>query len=107
MAELPVRRGGCTGSLDASIGYRRGGGRPAWRRTEIATVEAVSVGGDAARVTATVNHTFSDRKYSSVEEDVVYLDRSGEDWLIAKPSATLYRAVGYPEPPLRAFTPPR
>ena len=106
LSELPVNRGGCVSSLTASIGHRRPGGVPAWRRTEIVEVSAVSVGGDRARVTATVTHRFADRKYTSIEEDVIYLDRDGGRWLIAKPSATLYRAVGYPEPPLRAFTPP-
>ena len=67
---------------------------------------AVSVGPERARVTATVMHRFSDRGYRSVEEDVIYLDRIGGRWLLAKPSGTLYRAVGYPEPPLRALTPP-
>ena len=82
-------------------------GSPAWEGTEIATFDAFALTGDRARVTATVNHTFSDRKYSSVEEDVVYLERLVAGWRILQPSATLYRAVGYPEPPLRAFTPPR
>ena len=44
---------------------------------------------------ATVTHHFSDRKYVSVEDDVIYLQRVGGRWLLAKPSATLYRAVGY------------
>ncbi|CAN5562774.1 hypothetical protein BH20ACT15_BH20ACT15_12950 [soil metagenome] len=106
--ELPLRRGGCPASLRASIGFQRPGGRPAWRSTEVISVDAVSVGDDEARVTATVAHRFSDRSYTSVEEDVIYLEREpGGEWLLSKPSATLYRAVGYPEPPLRAFTPPR
>ena len=61
---------------------------------------------DRARVTATVSHDFSDRPEPSVEEDVIYLDRVGDAWLVAKPSASFYRAIGYPEPPLRALTPP-
>jgi hypothetical protein len=105
--DLPEERGGCARSLDASIGHRRPGGQPAWKRTEIFEVTAVSVGDDEARVTASVTHRFSDRKYTSIEEDVVYLDRgAGGRWLLAKPSITLYRAVGYPEPPLRALSPP-
>jgi hypothetical protein len=64
------------------------------------------VEGIGARVTASVVHRFADRNYTSVEDDVIYLRPAGERWLLAKPSATLYRAVGYPEPPLRAFTPP-
>lgn len=104
--ELPRRRGDCAGSIDASIGYARPGGTPAWRRTIVRELTAVSVGGGRARVTATVTHDFADRNYTSIEEDVIYLDRRGEQWLIAKPSASFYRAVGYPEPPLRALTPP-
>ena len=106
LSELPVRRGGCASSLAASIGHRRPGGTPAWRRTTIAEIRAVSVEGVGARVTATVVHRFADRKYTSVEDDVIYLRPAGERWLLAKPSGTFYRAVGYPEPPLRAFTPP-
>jgi hypothetical protein len=106
LSELPVRRGACASSLAASIGHRRPGGTPAWRRTTIAEIRAVSVEGVGARVTATVVHRFADRKYTSVEDDVIYLRPAGERWLLAKPSGTLYRAVGYPEPPLRAFTPP-
>lgn len=104
--ELPLPQPGCGPALSASIGFRGEGGTPAWRRTRIHEVTAVSVSEDRARVTATVSHDFSDRPEPSVEEDVVYLDRVGDEWLIAKPSATLYRAVGYPEPPLRALTPP-
>jgi hypothetical protein len=106
LKELPVRRGGCANSLSASIGHRRPGGTPAWKRTTIAEIRAVSVEGVGARVTASVVHRFADRNYTSVEDDVIYLRPAGERWLLAKPSATLYRAVGYPEPPLRAFTPP-
>ncbi len=106
LSELPVRRGGCASSLAASIGHRPPGGTPAWKRTTIAEIRAVSVEGLGARVTASVVHRFADRNYTSVEDDVIYLRPAGERWLLAKPSATLYRAVGYPEPPLRAFTPP-
>ncbi|MGZ5321753.1 MAG: hypothetical protein ACXWZW_03250 [Solirubrobacterales bacterium] len=106
LSELPVRADGCAAALDASIGQTGRGGAPAWKRTRILEVTAVSVGPERARVTATVLHRFSDRGYRSVEEDVIYLDRIGGRWLLAKPSGTLYRAVGYPEPPLRALTPP-
>ena len=107
LRELPVRRGGCVASLRASLGHHPRGGAPAWRRTEIISIKAVSVEGEGARVTATVTHHFADRKYVSVEDDVVYLEQpSGGRWLISKPSGTLYRAVGYAEPPLSAFEPP-
>lgn len=104
--ELPQPQPDCGPALSASIGFRGKGGTPAWRRTRIHEVTAVSVSEDRARVTATVSHDFSDRPEPSVEEDVVYLDRAGGEWLIAKASPTIYRAVGYPEPPLQALTPP-
>jgi hypothetical protein len=104
--ELPRRRGDCAASLAASIGYARPGGTPVWKKTTIEELKEVSVGPDRARVTATVTHVFADRKFPSVEDDVIYLDRSGDRWLLAQPSGTLYRAVGYPEPPLRSLSPP-
>ena len=99
-------QGDCSARMDASIGRTGAGGAPAWKRTSVEEVKAVSVGEQEARVTATVVHTFSDRDYPSVEDDVIYLRREPDGWKIAKASATLYRAVGYPEPPLRAFTAP-
>ena len=88
------------------MGSRPADGGPAWRRTAIVEMKPDSLGDDRARVTTTVTHHFSDRKYVSVEDDVIYLERVGGRWLIAKPSATFYRAVGYAQPPLRAFSPP-
>ena len=104
--QLPTRRGGCGPSLRASIGARPRGGGPAWRKTTLVEVKTEDLGGGRARASATVTHHFSDRKYVSVEDDVIYLLRDGGRWLLAKPSGTLYRAVGYPEPPLDALTPP-
>jgi len=106
ISELPRRRGDCPASLAASIGYARPGGTPVWKRTTLEELNEVSVGPERARVTATVTHRFADRRFPSVEDDVIYLDRAGDRWLLAKPSGTLYRAVGYPEPPLRSLTPP-
>jgi hypothetical protein len=94
-------------STAARIGSGGRGGTPAWRRTTIRELKAVSVGEDEARVTATVTHDFSDRSYVSLEEDVIYLVRGpGGGWLIAKPSGSFYRAIGFPEPPLSSLTPP-
>jgi hypothetical protein len=107
LGRLPKRRGGCRASLSASIGTRPSGGAPAWRKTTLVEVKPEDLGNGRARLSATVTHHFSDRKYVSVEDDVIYLQRVGGRWLLAKPSATLYRAVGYAEPPLSAFTPPR
>jgi hypothetical protein len=104
--ELPKRRGGCRPSLRASIGTEPRGGGPAWRRTSLGELDTQALGDDRARVTGTVTSRFSDRKYVSVEDDVIYLQRVGGRWLLAKPSGTLYRAIGYPEPPLTALTPP-
>jgi hypothetical protein len=103
---LPARRGGCVPSVRASIGARPRGGAPAWRKTSLVEVKPEDLGAGRARVSATVTHHFADRKYVSVEDDVIYLERVGERWLVAKPSGTFYRAVGYPEPPLSAFEPP-
>jgi hypothetical protein len=106
LAVLPTRRGGCRPSLRASIGTRPRSRGPAWRRTVLVDVKTEDLGDGRARVSATVTHRFSDRKYVSVEDDVIYLEKLGDRWLLAKPSATLYRAVGYAQPPLRAFSPP-
>ena len=104
--ELPKRRGGCRRSLRASIGTKPRGGGPAWRRTSLVEVKGEALGDDRARVNASVTTRFSDREYVSVEDDVIYLERVRGRWLLAKPSGTLYRAVGFPEPPLSALTPP-
>ncbi len=106
LSDLPKHREGCRSSLRASIGVRPAAGGPAWRSTEVVEVKPEALGSDRARVTTTVTHHFADRKYVSVEDDVIYLQRVGGRWLLAKPSATLYRAVGYAQPPLRAFAPP-
>jgi hypothetical protein len=106
LRDLPAARGGCGSSLRASIGTRPRGGGPAWRRSALAEAKDERLGPDRARVSATIVHHFSDRKYVSVEDDVIYLARVRGRWLLAKPSATLYRAVGYAQPPLRAFAPP-
>jgi hypothetical protein len=96
----------CHGSLPGTIGTRPRNGGPAWLKTRLAAVKVERLGDDRARVSATAVHRFSDRKYVSVEDDVIYLERGGGGWLLAKPSATFYRAIGYPEPPRRAFAPP-
>jgi hypothetical protein len=106
LSQVPKPRGGCRSSLQASIGTRPRRGGPAWRKTTLVEVKAEDLGEGRARVSATVTSHFSDRKYVSVEDDVIYLERVGTRWRLAKPSGTLYRAVGYPEPPLSSFTPP-
>jgi hypothetical protein len=107
LGDLPRQHGGCRSSLRASIGTHPADGGPAWRSTRVVELKPEALEGDRARVTATVTHRFSDRNYVSVEDDVIYLERVAGRWLIAQPSATFYRAVGYAQPPLRAFAPPR
>jgi hypothetical protein len=105
---LPRGGPGCAGAVSASLGYSIPGG-PAWRRTEIRRIDSVELDpqrpGDA-RVRATVVHRFAHHREPSIEDDLIYPRRSGGRWLIAKPSSTLYRAVGAENVPLRAITPP-
>jgi hypothetical protein len=102
---LPVRRGGCGRALSASIGYRDPRGLPVFEGVRLREL-AVRVRAARARALATVSVRFADRGAPSVEDDVIYLERKGGNWLVAKPSATLYRAIGS-EPPPSALAPPR
>ena len=104
---LPERRGSCQASLDASIGHAAPGGAPRWLHTRLVDADAVVLvqGGDG-RLTGTVVHRFAGSREPSIEDDVVYLRRVGEVWLIVKPSASFYRAIGARDVPLSALTPP-
>ena len=97
--ELPRPRAGCEAALEASIGYRDPRGLPVWEGAELARVTSLELAGDTAKVVATVVTRFADRDEPSVEDDIVYLARDNSDWVIAKPSATLYRAIGAEAPP--------
>ena len=55
---------------------------------------------------ATVVTQFADRSEASVEDDILYLIRTGDAWLVAKPSSTLYRAVGIADVPPSVLAPP-
>jgi hypothetical protein len=103
--ELPVQRGDCASSLSASIGYRDPRGIP-WRDTRIEEFVEVSVAPPEARATVSVFTRFAGDREPSIEDDLIYLERSGEEWLIVKPSTTIYRAVGIAEIPLDAIRPP-
>jgi hypothetical protein len=103
---FPRDRGACAPSLSASIGYRDRRGFPVYDRSTVPRIPAVVIDGSDARVTATVVTRFADDREPSVEDDVVYLRRSGGRWLIVKPSATLYRAIGVGDIPPQAITPP-
>ena len=104
--ELPAARPSCPASLEASIGYRDARGLPVWEGAEVARIGSVELDGDTAKVVATVVTRFADRDEVSIEDDIVYLTRAGGGWVIAKPSATLYRAVGIADIPPSVLTPP-
>jgi hypothetical protein len=103
---LPRERGGCAASLGASIGYRDPRGFPVFDSARLQSIGNVAVGAGEARVTATVVTGFADRDEPSIEDDVIYLVESEGEWRIARPSSTLYRAVGKAEVPPQAIAPP-
>jgi hypothetical protein len=97
--ELPEQRGSCAASVRASIGYADPRGFPVFESAKLRGRPEIEVDGTEARATATVITEFADRSELSVEDDVAYLERHGQRWLIAKPSSTLYRAIGVPDVP--------
>jgi hypothetical protein len=103
---FPRDRGSCATSLSASVGYRDPRGFPVYVRSRVARIPDVAISGTTARVTATVVTRFAGGREPSVEDDVIYLAKSGRRWLIAKPSATLYRALGVGNIPPQAIAPP-
>jgi hypothetical protein len=104
--DLPEGRGGCAPSVRASIGYADPRGFPQWRRSSLRRIGSATVEGSSARVVATVVTYFADRKEPSIEDDVLYLEESGGRWGLAKPSATLYRAIGAPDVPPEVLAEP-
>lgn len=105
--ELPRDRGDCAKSLEASIGYRDPRGLPVWKGAEVTQVAVPELGDDTAKAVATVVTTFADREEYSVEDDVIYLERRRGQWLMAKPSSTVYRAVGIADVPPTVLAPPQ
>jgi hypothetical protein len=104
--DFPRDRGSCAGSISTSIGYRDPRGFPVYERSRVARVPAVAISGSTARVTATTVTRFADNREPSVEDDLIYLNRQGGPWRIAKPSATLYRAIGIGDIPPQVLAPP-
>jgi hypothetical protein len=49
---------------------------------------------------------FAGNREPSVEDDLIYLQSQGRRWLIAQPSATLYRAIGVGDIPPQVLAPP-
>ncbi len=105
--ELPKEQGSCPASLQASLGYRGNSGQPVWDRSEMTQDISAQIDGDSARVVATVFTEYADVREPTIEDDIIYLTRSGNRWLVVKPSATLYRAVGIADVPLEALQPPK
>ena len=103
--ELPRRKGSCAASVRASVGYKDPRGLPVWEGAKVASVNT-KVTRNEARAVATVVTRFSDRDQPSLEDDVIYLTRSGQLWKIAKPSSTFYRAVGIADVPPSVISPP-
>jgi hypothetical protein len=104
--ELPVREGSCEASVKASIGYRDPRGFPVWESSEVERVRSIVVDGSSARVSATVVTQFADRGQPSIEDDTIYLENRRHRWRLSKPSATIYRAFGYPDVPPEVLSPP-
>jgi hypothetical protein len=95
----PRRRDGCARSLGASLGYADPRGFPVWRLSRLERIRSVTREPAGVRVTVSVVHGFAHRDPVPAEEDVIHLVRRGRRWLIVKPSATLYRAVGKADVP--------
>lgn len=106
--DLPVAGGSCAASLTDSIGYRDPRGFPVWQGARITDIRVaeLSANGRSGEVIVSVVTRFADRDEVSIEDDVLYLVRRGERWLVAKPSATLYRAVGKGDIPASVVAPP-
>lgn len=105
--ELPIERPNCLASLEASLGFSDNRGQPVWNRSEMTQDVSAQIDGDSARVVATVFTEYADVREPTIEDDIIYLARSGDRWLVVKPSSTLYRAVGIADVPLDALQPPR
>jgi hypothetical protein len=104
--DLPRDSGGCAESLTDSIGYRDPRGFPVYSGSRVARIPAVEIDGSSARVTATTVTRFAGSREPSVEDDLVYLTERGGRWVLAKPSANLYRAIGAGNIPPSVLAPP-
>ncbi|CAN5497567.1 hypothetical protein BH10ACT11_BH10ACT11_01520 [soil metagenome] len=104
--DFPKPGPNCPSTVEASLGYRDPRGLPVWKGSKPTGDISAQIDGDRARVTATVVTDYKDQRDPSVEDDVLYLQRIGERWILLKPSATFYRAIGVADVPLDAFKPP-
>jgi hypothetical protein len=104
--EVPRRRGSCAASFKASFGHKGAGGQPVWSSSRMTPDVSAQIEGDEARVVATIFTEYADVREPTIEDDIIYLSRATDRWLVVKPSATLYRAVGIADIPLEALEPP-
>jgi hypothetical protein len=104
---FPRDRGGCAQSVQASIGYRDPRGFPVYEHSRVARIRSVVIDGSEARVVATVVTRFAGNREPSVEDDVVYAQQRGGQWLIAQPSGAFYRAIGEGDIPPSVLAPPQ
>jgi hypothetical protein len=104
--DFPRDRGSCAASLSASVGYRDPRGFPVYDRSRIGRIPSVSIDGSGARVVATIVTHFAGDREPSVEDDLIYMRDENGRWLIVKPSATLYRAIGVGDIPPQVLAPP-
>ena len=103
--DLPEERGSCPASVKASLGFAKRG-FPVWQHSQMTDEVSVEVSGDSAKVVATIFTIYADVREPTIEDDIIYLERDGDRWLVAKPSLTLHRAIGDADPPLSSLTPP-
>jgi hypothetical protein len=104
--KFPSTGADCAATVERSLGYRDPRGLPVWRDSKPTGDISARIDGDDARVTATIVTRYRGQREPSVEDDVLYLRRQGGNWLLLKPSATFYRAIGVADVPLEAFRPP-
>jgi hypothetical protein len=104
--EFPRDRGSCAASLSASIGFRDPRGFPVYDRSRIGRVPSVAIQGSEVTVVATTVTHFAGNREPSVEDDLIYLRNEAGRWLIVKPSATFYRAIGAGDIPPQVLAPP-
>lgn len=103
--DFPDERGSCPASVKASLGFAKRG-FPVWQHSQMTDQVSADVNGDSAKVVATVFTLYADVREPTIEDDIIYLQRSGDQWLVAKPSLTLHRAIGDADPPPSVLTPP-
>jgi hypothetical protein len=65
----------------------------------VAGIKSVVHSGAGIRATVTIVDRYARNPQPSIEDDVVFLVQRGGQWLIEKPSITIYRAIGTPDPP--------